>query len=369
MKRIVSLALALALASALFTGCGSQNSNEDIPAAAPAESQSEAQPAAPQRAYSPAAEHLTADPLTGGELTTDGKRPVAIMVNSDSTQAHQWGIARASVVVEAITTGQKTSLMCLYPSVDSLEKVGPVTEADDIYWQLAMPLNAIPVSINKTIYASNLLNLLRYQDLDGYYAGVTCFDYDSARGESMGNEFCWYTTPKLLGDGLELYGLTPLGGTGSLFYFSEAETQNPGTAAELQISYGAEDDVFFQYREDSQTYARKPQPDAADALTGEDVCFTNLFVLYAATGPKDDGHHWDYDLSTGTGLYLTKGGWQTITWAKGDAYDKLELYNADGTVLAVNPGKSYIGLVGGMNRQTVSLRDAAGNRQEIPQHE
>ena len=41
----------------------------------------------------------------------------------------------------------------------------------DLLLQMALPLNALPVHIDKNIYASNLLNALTYQDLDGYHIG------------------------------------------------------------------------------------------------------------------------------------------------------------------------------------------------------
>ena len=376
MKRIISCTLALVLAAALLAGCGGKDQPNEAQnaaqseAAAGTESQSAAAPQ-PEHALGPAAEEILADPLTGLALTTAGQRPVAIMVNSDSAPAGQWGVSRASVMVEALTTGRQTELLCLYPSVDSLEKVGPVTGGDDLYLQLVLPINAIPVQINKTVYASNLLNLLHYQDLDGFYTGVTSFDYDSERGQVLGNESCSYTTSKLLRDGLALYGASAQGTTGNLFRFGESQPQNEGQAQLLNIVYSENDTVALSYNSGTGLYERSGAEGAlqTDALNGETVAFTNVLVLYAAVSPKDDGHHWDYDLTSGTGLYLTKGGWQTITWSKGDVYDKLTLCTAEGEPLALNPGKSYLGFVGGMNGQRVVLYNGEWAEQPIPQHE
>ena len=43
-----------------------------------------------------------------------------------------------------------------------------------------------------------------------------------------------------------------------------------------------------------------------DAGNNEQAAFTNVFVLYASSGVKDDGVTRQYDLTGGTGIYLTK---------------------------------------------------------------
>lgn len=362
MKKILAAAAALSLSAALLTGCSGSAAQAQ---SAPSSAQSEA---AQQENGGAQTQQLTADPLDGFELQYGGKRPVAVMVNADSSLAGQWGVSKASVMIEAVTTGQQSALMCLYPAVDSIEKVGPVTKGDDLFLQFSLPLNAINLQINKTIYASNLLNSLGAQDLDGYYSGTTCFDYDNERGATLGNEFCWYTTADLIRSGLDLYGLSAEGGTRSLFQFGTEQRPDPSdrTAQQVKIHYGTGCDVTLHYDDFSGRYLRTGADgaDQTDAQNGEAVKFRNVFLLKAATGVKDDSATRDYDLSGGTGVYLTQGAWQKITWTKGDALDPLQIYAEDGSELVVNPGPSYIGILGDFNDQGQTIYDADGNEQE-----
>ncbi len=80
-----------------------------------------------------------------------------------------------------MTEGGTASLMALYADVDSISRVGPVGPGRDLLLQAALPLNAVPVHIDKNIYAANLLNTLAYQDLDGYHVGKTAFAFDQSR--------------------------------------------------------------------------------------------------------------------------------------------------------------------------------------------
>ena len=72
----------------------------------------------------------------------------------------QWGIASADVLIEGVTEGNTAGLMALFADVDRISKVGPVGPGRDLFLQAALPLNAMPVSIDKNVYAANLLNTL-----------------------------------------------------------------------------------------------------------------------------------------------------------------------------------------------------------------
>src|SRR5699024_8090626 len=104
-----------------------------------------------------------------------------------------------------------------------------------------------------------------------------------------------------------------------------------------------------------------------DADNGQQVGFTNVFVLYASSGIKDDGYTREYDMTGGTGLYLTGGAWETIQWSKEDATGPLQLTAADGQPLTVAPGKSFIALWGGYYGQALRLTGADGAEQTLPE--
>lgn len=366
MKQFLAAMLTLSLGTAFLTGCGGSAAS-GVQSEAQEVSPSEAASAAEESAVAIQAQELTADPLTGFELEWQGQRPVAVMINGDTSEQNPWGVSAASVMIEAVTTGQDTSLMCLYPAVDAVEQAGPVSAGDDVFLQLVLPLNAIPVQISKTIYAGNLLNTLGVQDLDGYYTGTTCFDYDSERGAAADNEYCWYTNAGLLKSGLELYGLSAEGETRSIFQFGKDQRQDPDivTAQQVKIRYGANDEVTLHYDSFSGRYLRTGADgaDMTDAVNGETVKFRNVFLLTVQTGVKDDNATRDYDLSSGDGLYLTQGGWEKVTWRKGDVLEPLMIYAADGSELVVNPGPSYIGLLSSFNGQNAVILDADGNEQ------
>lgn len=365
MKRTIqALGLTAALLAALLLGGCTGGAGSE------ASSASAAQTAAPSP--TPQAEPVP-NPLTGlddGDYT--GVRPVAVTLRTLSGAEPQWGLASADVLVEGVTEGTTASLMALYGRVDPISKAGPVGPGRDLLLQFALPLNALPVHIDKNIYASNLLNALTYQDLDGYHIGKAAFAFDQDRQNAgYREENCWYTTADLIRAGLEQYGASLEGENTPLFLFGERApvAEDARNATSLTVTFSPDDSEQLNYDAGTGLYVktRADGAPATDADNGQQAAFTNVFVLYASSGIKDDGYTRDYDMTGGTGLYLTGGAWETITWAKEDATAPLQLTAADGQPLVVSPGKSFIAVWGGYYGQALRLTGADGAEQTLPE--
>lgn len=364
MKRsIQALGMAAALLAALLLGgCapGGASSGEPAPTAEPtAEPTPEAEP--------------VPNPLTGvADADYTNRRPVAVTLRTLDGAAPQWGLSNADVLVEGVTEGTTASLMALFSNVDAISKAGPVGPGRDLLLQLALPLNAVPVHIDKNIYASNLLNALTYQDLDGYHIGKAAFAFDQDRQNAgYREENCWYTTGELIKNGLNQYGTSLEGANTPLLLFGErpAVGESARNATALTITFSPSDSEQLTYAADTGLYV-KTNADGSpttDADNGQQVAFTNVFVLYASSGIKDDGYTRDYDMTVGTGLYLTGGAWEQIHWTKEDATGPLQLTTTDGQPLVVSPGKSFIAIWGGYYGQGLTLTGADGTQQTLPE--
>ena len=205
MKRIQTALLAAAMAFSL-AGCslfGSQPAA--TPAPTPAPTATPAPTPSPTPTPQPGTNLLTGQADPTGALT--GQRPVAVQIRTGDGSLPQWGIARADVLVAGVTEGSTAGLMAIFASADQISKAGPVAPGRDLMLQFALPLNAVPVYIDKNVYAYNLVNLLNYQDVDGFHTGTAAFAFDDGRQTSgYREENCWYTTGDLVKAGMNLYG-------------------------------------------------------------------------------------------------------------------------------------------------------------------
>ena len=364
MRKLQALGGAAALLAALLLGGCSQTAVPATP--------EQAATAAPEATAEPAPAPST-NPLTGlddGNYT--GKRPVAVTLRTLDGAQPQWGVASADVLVEGVTEGSTTGLTAIFADVDSISKVGPVGAGRDLFLQVALPLNAVPVSIDKNIYASNLLNTLGYQDLDGYHIGKAAFAFDQGRQDAgYREENCWYTTGELIRTGLTNYGASAEGDNTPLFRFGTRPEVNPENrnGMNLTVTFSKSDSEQLNYNTGTGLY-EKLNADGSpmtDADNGQQVGFTNVFVLYASSGIKDDGYTRQYDMTGGTGLYLQGGAWEQINWTKEDATGPFTLTDADGAPLTVAPGKSFVAIWGGYYGQGLTLTAADGSEQTLPE--
>ena len=361
MKPLQALTAA-ALAALLLAGCAGEPSSSAAAEPTPTPT------VEPTPEPTPA---LTLDPLTGKERDDcGGQRPVAVSIRTGDGAAPQWGISRAGLIIEGVTEGRTAGMTAVFSCASDVEKAGPVGPGRDLPLQLTLPLNAIPVHINKNIYASNLLNALTYQDLDGYHIGKAAFAFDEERAAAgFREENCWYTTGDLIAAGLSAYGMDTTGNNMTLFSFGERSAPESCTAKNLRITFSDEDAEELVFDPDTRLYFKYHADGSPvmDAAAGEQVVFSNVFVLYASSGIKDDGVTRQYDLTGGTGIYLTDGAWETIGWTKGDATAPLSLTDAGGKTLTVSPGQSLIVIYGGYYGQSLRLTDADGNEQTLPE--
>ena len=371
MKKI--LAVLLCLMMLLAVGCGEKDASQSGSGA-------ESQSAGSQSAESQPEEQGPAYPVRADRNLLTGEydegahtvRPVAVMINDLPGAYPHWGISSARVVVEALSEGKYPSMMCLLDNRSEMPQMGPVGPGRDIMWQLAMPADSVLMQIGGNIYAENLLNQYQYQNLDGYYVGVTAFDFDRDRDAAgYPNEYCWYTKQELLNNGMNQYGMDPATDEAlPLLEFSGETVVPEGSqpANRLQIGFSPEATVPLYY-EDGRYLKDSYNGDLhMDVANDTQLAFENCVVLFCAAGVKDDGYTRDYDLTEGTGVYMTQGTYLPIRWQKGRPEQPVRLFTMEGEPVLVNPGRTYLAVYGGFDGQWIAVQqdDTALELPEVP---
>ena len=254
-----------------------------------------------------------------------------------------------------------------------------MAQGRDLYLQLLICQQAIPVQRGASVYAANFLDLYEITPLDALTLGVNGFTYEGSWGQK--DETSWTTSGSLLtaladsaGISLTAEAEETVPAADSASGGAEAEAQLPPLlpfgepiggregASSVEVIFSASASTSFTYDAESNQYLmfRTDGSPQTDANTGAQAGFDNLFILYSAPTRRDDGYSWGYDLTMGAGVYLNGGSVWSILWMPG-VNSTLAIYNSDGTALSVRPGTSYIALMGSVAGQELILRDSQGS--------
>lgn len=337
-KRIFSALLSVLLVASVFTACG----KDDTPIS-PTPSDTEP--------ITDAAKPANQNPLTGLELRTEaiGKRPVAVMVENSPEARPQWGLSTPDVVIEGVVEGGITRMMWLYADAEDIPKVGPTRSARHDYVELAEGFDAIYVHFGGSTYAYDALKKDGVDDIDGMYAGGY-FARDKSR--KVASEHTAYTTGENLRKAISEKGLRTdiKEANASPFVFADTkQTLSGGTCNSVLAVFSKDYKHTFKYNaEDGLYYNHMNSSEMKDA-NGATMAVSNVLILYTGVSPvPGSDKHKDWDLSSGTGVYVSNGTYQNIKWSKGTASTPtapLKLTDESGAPLKLNTGKMWIGFV------------------------
>ena len=299
------------------------------------------------------------DPLTGQEQLWPGQRPVAVSIENASDSTTQWGLSAASVVLEARTELQGSTRLCLvYPSVNAVPQVGPVAAGEDLYWRLLVGQQVIPVQRGGGQFDQNYLDYYSLRPVDALEAGRNAFSCPAG----WSNAPLWYTSGSALSSALETLNISStLTESRVTTAASTAADSASGEDTPLTIPALLPQSMENKVPDATATYKMlhadgTPQ---LDANSGQQAAFDNLLVLFSASALRDDEQTFDYDLSMGGGVWLNGGHLWYITWTQGTD-TTFQFYDADGELLTLNAGRSYLALVSSVTGQELTVTNSAG---------
>lgn len=304
----------------------------------------------------------TPDPTHPGEVRSvlDGlwipeevalKRPYAIMFNNLAPANPQSGIGDCKILYEALAEAGITRLMGVYEGLTDesscKDRIGSVRSARHYFASFADEYDAIFVHFGETTYATKKIKNLKLDHLEGTYGiGDTVF-YRDKEIKAPHNAFA---SLEGIHKGIEKLGLRedhPEGYKPNHFEFNlETVAIEEGTdAALVKLPYSSYMSPYFVYDAATDLYTRYQFDDVhIDRNTSTPLTFTNIIIQIVDEFDKDENGYQDMKIkdATGNGYYITGGKCVPITWSKKEADRFMMYYDAQGEVLKINPGRTFI---------------------------
>jgi len=317
---------------------------------------------------------MVLDPYTGlqdMDPQNVGKRSIACTISNLKAATPSKGTALADIIYEYETEGGQTRLLAVFPDISKVPVIGSFRSARVVAADLADGTNSIFVhwGYDKTKFPKFFKEYnIDAIDMNAYDAGWQA-DVDG-KIELNGYKYSWrdlhwkksgrvlqdcaVTNGEQVQRAINDLGINPkTEETGLLYNFV------PDGTAKMKNSYDCKDimvyfsecnpDAHFVYNDKDHTYYKSQYKDTpqTDDLTGEQLHFTNVFILYTNIHDRHDGAgHLDFSLELGgQGYYISNGKLVEINWIKPNPMDKIQITDLDGKEIEVNAGKSYFCMV------------------------
>ncbi len=346
MKKIIlaaMLAAITAVSAVSMTACGGGEPSQ------PADSVVSVQPVADQNLNN----------LTGETDLTDeavGKRPVAVMINNIESSLPQYGISSADLMFETLVEGGITRMMAVYGDYTQVPNVCSIRSCRYYYPILAEGLDALYIHCGADMtIAMDTLNRLGTDRFDGNAGNTLLFERDQDRLQSYSVEHTMMlkgaNVPQAMANANMRTDLDS-GKNVPLFDFNTEGVlvqpengANPCTRVDFQYS-GYYYSTFRYDTTDKTYYKRHNGSPHMDITTGEQLNYTNVFVLETDISVRDEKKGlMDVDWTGGTGYYISGGASQQIKWSKPNESASIQITDLNGRPIKVNTGKSYFGII------------------------
>lgn len=348
MFKKIAILLILVFAFSSLSGCGKKSSPTDNPSI-PNSDNNNSDVVKDQDTSSKPKEDIEDfkgpfNPLTGLMIQEEALNnlPLALMINNHGYARPQVGLDQAEVVIEIAAEGGITRFLAIFLEKHP-ELVGPIRSARSYYIDKAMEFNSIFLHAGGSDEALNDIPKLKVKNLDAMRIGGEVYFRRSDRGVPY--EHTLYTNLVAARNLANTRGFTGTSQNLSPFLFSSKEfTPEGDIALKLNLSYGNEYTVAYEYDESNKKYIRyiKDKPHA-DEFTQKQITTTNIIIQWANTKVIDNVGRLKIDLvSKGKGQYITQGKMIDITWEKTSREGKTYYYGPDGEELMINRGNTWI---------------------------
>lgn len=365
-KKSMALFLVIAMAASALAGCGDKKTEEpatEINFADIADVKEDTQSATEQQVETEAveetteeAEEETREGMYRSELTNEwideslkNQRPIAVMVDNESTALPHYGVTEADVVYEIMNStanGRITRLMCVVKDWGNIKQFGSIRSTRPTNIMLAAEWNAVLCHDGGPFYINDWLAKDYSNNFSGGFARVN-------NGKSR--EFTEYICT---GDLDKKFSASN--------YSTEYNEHYPGThyvfaKSEVNLGDGAIDCTEIElpfphnsskltYNESTGTYDYYEYGKAhKDPLhDNKQLTFKNLLIQDTTFHQLDDNGYLIYNAidSGRDAYYITNGKAIEVTWIKAsETAPTIYLDKATGEQIEINTGKTYVALV------------------------
>ena len=286
-------------------------------------------------------------------------RPIAVMYPINKEAQPQYGLSNVAVFYEIMEEGSMSRQMGVLENWQNLDQIGNIRSIRDYFVYAALEYDPVIVHYGgPELYVKTILTRDDVDNLNGV-GGVMGSDYGAffRIPEGSTSEHTAFTDGSHVTSAIEKAGFSvehrdKFEGEAH-FKFTGYTSPNtledyPDAVEATEIDMAGCFPVTksaLKYDEEKGVYLKSLYGNAQkDALTGEQLSFSNVVIQRAYHEVRDDNGYLAYQMhdTTRDGYFITKGKMIHVTWEKTDDYAPTTYYDDNGEEVTFNTGRTMI---------------------------
>ena len=317
---------------------------------------------------------LPRSPLTGKVMDEEllKQRPLAVMYPINKQAQPQYGLDRVDVFYEIMEEGDMSRQMGIMQDWQGLDRIGNIRSIRSYFVYEALEWDPIIIHFGGPVdYTGEILTREDVDNINGV-GGVMGSDYGAfyrVPHDGVALEHTAYTDSEHINNAIDEAGFerehreeyyhdkhftfTKDGEVNTLEQYPDAVD---ATEIDMAGSYPVTQSALYYNEEDHLYYKTLYGNDQCDAVSGNQMAFTNIFIqrcewVYANNDSREfesgtHGYLWFRVEDPGfDGFYITNGKMIHCTWHKEDNYEPTLFYDDNGNEITVNQGRTMIFII------------------------
>ena len=286
------------------------------------------------------------DPYTG--LACDEAilscRPISVCIGNFD-EKRQEGLSFADILIEAPIEGDKTRLWAIFTDTARTSTLSSVASVRDYMMPAIGAFGAIAAYAGTTDTVGTSATPYAGDHLDYFYHNLSSTFQKDPTGQLSTSASALLSAARAMG-----YSVTRPSLSLPYTFPAQATTYTPtsNTIRTVSFRYSLANTVSFSYSDTDGLYYREQGGSAhTDALTGEQLAFSNILLLFHNVSYYHTSNETSFSLDTqsgGDGYFYTGGGMIPIHWRYASD-GSLSVTDDAGTHITANRGKTYIGML------------------------
>jgi hypothetical protein len=376
-KKSVILMMALAFAATSLTACGSTKTSTDEPvteinfadiAGTNTDEVKETEANTEEATTEVETEEESHEGMYRSELTNEwideslqNQRPVAIMVDNESTALPHYGLTEADVVYELMNStanNRITRLMCIVKDWGSIEQFGSIRSTRPTNIMLAAEWNAVLIHDGGPYYINEWIAKSYSANFSGGFSRISNGkSYEFTEYVCAGDLESKFASSKYTTEYNSYYN-------GQHYQFSNTELDLSSQSGSIDCTEIAlpfpHNSSTLKYNESTGTYDYyeygKAHTDSQH--NNAQLTFKNLLIQNTTFSQLDDNGYLIYNaIGSGDAYFITNGKAVEVTWIKsGESDITIYLDKTTGEQIELNTGKTYVALVPSDSWSSVDIK-------------